>query len=161
MRSAREVILAWVEAFNRRDAEAAAALYHDDATNLQVAIGQPLVGRVAILEDLRAFFRAFRDSFTKVEGMLEDGEWVALEWSGGGTWRGVLGGQSATGRAFTLRGSGFFHVVEGKIKFQRGYWDRATWFGQLGLPISEAGVVIDNDDRDPSYIVEPAREVPP
>jgi len=48
----------------------------------------------------------------------------------------VLGGQSATGRAFTLRGSGFFYVVEGKIKFQRGYWDRATWFGQLGLPIS-------------------------
>jgi steroid delta-isomerase-like uncharacterized protein len=136
MRSAREVILAWVDAFNRRDAEAAAALYHDDATNLQVAIGQPLVGRAAILEDLRAFFRAFPDSFTKVEGMLEDGEWVALEWSGGGTWRGVLGGQSATGRAFTLRGSGFFHVVEGKIKFQRGYWDRATWFGQLGLPIS-------------------------
>jgi len=26
--------------------------------------------------------------------------------------------------------------VEGKIKFQRGYWDKATWFGQLGLPIS-------------------------
>src|SRR5262249_21333092 len=59
MRSAREVILAWVDAFNRRAAEAAAALYHDDSTNLQVAIGQPLVGRAAILEDLRAFFRAF------------------------------------------------------------------------------------------------------
>jgi len=27
-------------------------------------------------------------------------------------------------------------VVEGKIKFQRGYWDKATWFGQLGLPLS-------------------------
>ena len=80
MASAREVILAWVDAFNRRDAEA--------------------------------------------------------EWSGGGTWRGVLGEQAANGRAFTLRGSGFFHVVQGKIKFQRGYWDKATWFGQLGLPIS-------------------------
>ena len=44
MGSAREVILAWVDAFNRRDAEAAAALYHDDATNLQVAIDEPLVG---------------------------------------------------------------------------------------------------------------------
>jgi len=136
MGSAREVILAWVDAFNRRDAEAAAALYHDDATNLQVAIGQSLVGRPAILEDLRGFFRAFPDNFTKVEGLLEDGEWVALEWSGGRTWRGALGGQPANGRAFTLRGSGFFHVVQGKIKFQRGYWDKATWFGQLGLPIS-------------------------
>jgi len=87
MRSAREVILAWVDAFNRRDAEAA-ALYHDDATNLQVAVGQPLVGRTAIHEDLRTFFGAFPDTFTKMEGLLEDGEWVALEWSGGGTWRG-------------------------------------------------------------------------
>ena len=56
MGSAHEVILAWVDACNRRDAEAAAALYHDDATNLQIAIGQPLVGRPAILEDLRTWF---------------------------------------------------------------------------------------------------------
>ena len=56
MGSAREVILAWVVACNRRDAGAAAALYHDDATNLQIAIGQPLVSRPAILEDLRTWF---------------------------------------------------------------------------------------------------------
>ncbi len=135
MPSPREVILAWVDAFNRRDAEAAAALYHEDATNLQVAVGQPLVGRAAIHDDLRNFFGAFPDTFTKVEGLLEDGEWVALEWSGGGTWRGEFAGQPANGRAFTLRGSGFFRVLQGKIKFQRGYWDKATWFGQLGLPI--------------------------
>jgi pimeloyl-ACP methyl ester carboxylesterase len=40
-----------------------------------------------------------------------------------------------TGRTFTLRGCGFFQIVDGKIRSQRGYWDRATWFNQLGLPI--------------------------
>jgi hypothetical protein len=24
--------------------------------------------------------------------------------------------------------------VSGRIQFQRGYWDEATWFGQLGIP---------------------------
>jgi limonene-1,2-epoxide hydrolase len=34
-----------------------------------------------------------------------------------------------------LRGCGFFQIENGKIIFQRGYWDKATWFGQVGLPI--------------------------
>jgi len=44
-------------------------------------------------------------------------------------------GQPANGRSFTLQGCGFFQVSGGKIKFQRGYWDKATWFGQLGIPL--------------------------
>jgi ketosteroid isomerase-like protein len=61
MRSPRDVVLAWVDAFNRRDALAAAGLYHDDAVNAQVAAGRPAVGRQAALEEFLAFFRAFPD----------------------------------------------------------------------------------------------------
>jgi steroid delta-isomerase-like uncharacterized protein len=135
MGTPREVVEAWVAAFNRRDAHAAAALYHDDATNAQVAAGEPTVGRQAILEDLLGFFRAFPDTYTHVENLFEDGEWAILEWSGGGTWRGEIAGLPPNGRSFTLRGCGFFRVVNGKIQFQRGYWDKATWFGQLGIPL--------------------------
>jgi nicotinamidase-related amidase len=35
-----------------------------------------------------------------------------------------------------LRGCGFFHVVNGKIKFQRGYWDKLSFLRLQGLPIS-------------------------
>jgi len=135
MMRARQVVLAWIEAFNQRDADAAAALYHEDATNLQVALGEPVVGRNAIRDGLAQFFGAFPDSYTNVESLIEEGEWAALEWSGGGTWRGDFAGWKPNGRSFVLRGSGFFHVVDGRILFQRGYWDRATWFGQLGLPV--------------------------
>ena len=131
--SPRDVVEQWVAAFNARDAHAAAALYHEDATNWQVAAGDPAVGRQTILGDLVSFFRAFPDSFTQVENLFEDGEWAMLEWFGGGTWRGEFAGSSPNGKSFTLRGCGFFHVVDGKITFQRGYWDRATWFGQLGI----------------------------
>jgi steroid delta-isomerase-like uncharacterized protein len=125
----------WAASFDRRDAAGAAALYHEDAINIQVAEREPVRGRQAILNSFISFFRAFPDSYTRVEHIFEDGEWAVIEWSGGGTMRGEFAGHSPTGRSFTLRGCGFFNVVNGTIRFQRGYWDRATWFGQLGLPL--------------------------
>lgn len=44
-----------------------------------------------------------------------------------------VAGMAPNGRSFTLRGCGFFDVTEGGICFQRGYFDKATWFGQLGI----------------------------
>jgi steroid delta-isomerase-like uncharacterized protein len=135
MKKPREVIEEWVTAFNARDAARAAALYRDDATNWQVAAGPPIVGNHAIKQDLTEFFLAFPDSVTNIENLFEDGQWAILEWSGGATWQGEFAGMAPNGRAFTLQGCGFFHVVDGKIKYQRGYWDRATWFKQLRIPV--------------------------
>jgi steroid delta-isomerase-like uncharacterized protein len=107
----------------------------DHATNWQVAAGPPVVGNHAIKHDLTEFFLAFPDSVTNIENLFEDGQWAMLEWSGGATWQGEFAGMAPNGRAFTLQGCGFFHVVDGKIKYQRGYWDRATWFKQLRIPV--------------------------
>ena len=96
--SPREVVLAWVEAFNRRDADAAAALYHEDAVNLQVAAGEPTVGRRAMRDGFAYFFRAFPDNYTTPVNLLQDGEWAVLEWEGGGTWRGEFAGQPPNAR---------------------------------------------------------------
>ena len=54
-----------------------------------------------------------------VENIFEDGQWAILEW------KDPLG----------LRGCGFFHVVNGKILFQRGYWDKLSFLKQHNLPI--------------------------
>jgi steroid delta-isomerase-like uncharacterized protein len=131
----KDVLLKWVDAFNRRDADALAPLYHPDATNHQVAVGEPAFGREAIVRDARSLFAAFPDSDTRVEALHEAGEWVMLEWSGGGTWRGEFAGRPPNGKTFAMRGCGFFRVVGGLIVFQRGYWDRAGWFLQLGIPV--------------------------
>ncbi|WP_222950703.1 nuclear transport factor 2 family protein [Sphingomonas sp. JC676] len=86
-----------------------AALYHADAVNHQV-VRDPVVGRDAI----RAMFAG---EFAQVEmvcvpeNRFADGEWAILEW------RDPLG----------LRGCGFFRVIEGRIAFQRGYWDRLSF----------------------------------
>lgn len=116
----RELVEAWVEAFNRADSKALAAFYAEDATNHQVA-ERPVEGRDAIE-------KMFADGFASakmecvVENMFEDGEWAILEW------RDPLG----------LRGCGFFHVLDGRIVFQRGYWDKLSFLKAQGLPLPDA-----------------------
>jgi hypothetical protein len=112
----RQLVEAWVEAFNRADPDALAAFYAEDATNHQVA-ESPVRGRAAIREMFAAGFAA-ADMVCLVEQILEDGEWAILEW------RDPLG----------LRGCGFFHVVRGEIVFQRGYWDKLSFLRAHGLP---------------------------
>jgi limonene-1,2-epoxide hydrolase len=113
----RELVLAWVDAFNKADSQALANLYTETAINHQVA-EPPVVGRAAILDMFRAGFEA-ADMVCIVENIFEDGEWAILEW------RDPLG----------LRGCGFFHVVAGQIIFQRGYWDKLTFLRQHHLPL--------------------------
>lgn len=113
----KEVLQAFIEAFNRADADALADLYAKDAINHQVA-ESPVEGREAIR---RMFVESFASATMVciVENLFEDGEWAIMEW------RDPLG----------LRGCGFFHVVDGKIVFQRGYWDKLSFLRVQGLPL--------------------------
>ena len=113
----REVVRRWVEAFNRADAAALAEFYHEDATNHQ-APQEPVVGRAAIRARFMAEFAAAK-MVCLVENLFQDGEWAILEW------RDPLG----------LRGCGFFHVTQGRIAFQRGYWDKLSFLRLHGLSI--------------------------
>jgi limonene-1,2-epoxide hydrolase len=111
----RDLVQTWVEAFNRADADALAALYHADAINHQVA-ESPVEGRDAIRVMFAAGFAA-ADMVCMPENLFEDGEWAILEWS------------DPKG----LRGCGFFHVIDGRISFQRGYWDKISFLKLHGL----------------------------
>lgn len=115
----RQLVQAWVEAFNRTDVEALAAFYTEDATNHQVA-ESPVHGREAIRQMFAAGFASAK-MVCIVENIFEDGEWAILEW------RDPLG----------LRGCGFFHVVEGMIVCQRGYWDKLSFLRSQNLPLPE------------------------
>lgn len=115
----RETVKTWVDAFNRADVEALASLYSEDAINHQVAEA-PVAGKAAIRAMFSAEF-ARAKMVCIVENIFEDGEWAILEW------KDPLG----------LRGCGFFHVVNGKIMFQRGYWDKLSFLRMHGLPVPQ------------------------
>jgi hypothetical protein len=113
----KDVVKAWVEAFNRGHPDEMAGFYNDDAVNHQVA-REPVVGRAAIRE---MFARDFAEAemVCIAENIFEDGDWAILEW------RDPLG----------LRGCGFFQILNDKIVFQRGYWDKLSFLKQHGLPL--------------------------
>lgn len=113
----RDLVRLWVDTFNRADADALAAFYMEDAVNRQVA-NPPVEGRAAI-RDLFAREFAAAKMVCIVENIFEDGDWAILEW------RDPLG----------LRGCGFFKVENGKITFQRGYWDKLSFLKMHRLPI--------------------------
>ena len=115
----KELVKVFVEAFNRADVEALANFYSETAINHQVA-NSPVEGRDAIRQMFVEEF-ATAKMVCIIENIFEDGEWAILEW------RDSLG----------LRGCGFFQVVEGKIVFQRGYWDKLSFLKQHSLPFPE------------------------
>jgi ketosteroid isomerase-like protein len=115
--SPRQLVEEWVRRFNAGDASGLAALYHDDAVNHQV-VQEPVRGRDAICAMFEREF-AGAEMTCIIETIHEAGDVAALEW------RDPLG----------LRGCGFFTVREGRIAFQRGYWDRLSFLKMHGLPI--------------------------
>ncbi len=114
----KEVLLKWIELFNQGDAKQLAELYHSDAINHQVA-NKPIKGKAAIK-------KMFETEFSKAEmtcipeNLFEDGNWAILEW------KDPLG----------LRGCGFFQIIDDRIQFQRGYWDKLSFLELHNLPVT-------------------------
>ena len=116
-RQPKALILKWVDLFNAGNAAGLSDLYEEDAVNHQVT-QDPVHGRAAIREMFAREFAA-ADMTCIVENLFEDGDWAILEW------RDPKG----------LRGCGFFHVPNGRIRFQRGYWDKLSFLRLNGLPL--------------------------
>ncbi len=118
--SPSDVVRRWVTRFNAADTDGLMALYAEDAVNHQVVFEEPLHGRDAIRKMFEIDF-ARAQMVCQVENLFECGEWAILEWV------------DPNG----LRGCGFFHVQDGFIVLQRGYFDQLTFFRRQGLPVPE------------------------
>ncbi|AFD09426.1 nuclear transport factor 2 family protein [Solitalea canadensis] len=111
----KEIVEKWVRAFNDADVNTLLSLYADNAINHQVA-NEPIVGKESIRKMFNEEFGRAK-MVCNVENIFEDGEWAILEW------KDPLG----------LRGCGFFFVVDDKIRFQRGYWDKLSFLKLYSL----------------------------
>ncbi len=113
----KEVLELWIETFNKGDAKGLSELYHEDAINHQV-VTDPVIGRENI-------YKMFVNEFALAkmvcipENIFEDDKWAIMEW--------------VDPKGF--RGCGFFHITNGKIKFQRGYMDKLSFLKMNNLPI--------------------------
>lgn len=117
MATPKHILEHWITAFNKADVETLTDLYSDDAINHQVA-NEPVVGKEAI----KAMFTKELVNVEMVcipENIFETGEWAIMEW------------KDPKG----FRGCGFFHIVNNKIIFQRGYWDTLSFQRVHNIPL--------------------------
>ncbi len=113
----KDMLLNWVDTFNRNDAEALSKLYREDATNHQV-VTDPIVGRDAIYENFAKEFSE-AEMVCVLENIFQEGEWAMMEW------------KDPKG----FRGCGFFNFIGDEIAFQRGYMDSLSFRKANNLPL--------------------------
>lgn len=126
-----------VDAINRHDAEAFAALNAPDATAIDPQYEEPLRGRDALRKDVDDFFQAFPDLQARLATVIGSGDTVAYEVELSGTHKGPLasptGAIPATGKRVQLRVAGFDRVAGNLITEERRYYDLAGLMQQLGV----------------------------
>jgi ketosteroid isomerase-like protein len=113
----RELIEAGVEAFNTRGVDRIVGFYSEDATNHQLPEA-PVTGRDAI----RAMFKR---ELAPAEMVLFPK--TSLRMGNGAFSNGAI--------RLVCGDAGFFHIVNGQIVLQRGYWDKLTFLKIHGLPL--------------------------
>lgn len=126
-----------VDAINRHDANAFAALYATGAMAHDPQYPEPLKGRDAIRKDIGDFFQAFLDLQARLVRVLASGDTVASEVELSGTHKGSLAAPTGTipptNRRVQLRVAAFDRVEGDMIMESRRYYDLAGLMQQLGL----------------------------
>lgn len=115
----KNVVKAWVEAFNSKDLDALSDFYREDASNHQVA-EETARGRAAISKCLpKVSTRRRWCASPRIFLKMENGQFSS----------GVIPKVSAT--------CGFLHIVDAKIVLQRGCWGKLTFLLTNGLSLLE------------------------
>ena len=125
--------LKWIDAYNRHNIDQLIALYDEHATNVQLPWEKLIQGQEAIRLTYTNTFNAFPDIHIEAENLIEQGQWITLEWIFSGTMKGPFAGHAPNNNAFNMRGCEVFKIVNEKILQQHGYWDKSTLLKQLKL----------------------------
>ena len=126
---ARAIADAYVRAWNQHDTAALDTLLAPDATHEDLAQNFSGKGPAAVVAFMRREIAVQPDFNWHVTNTIEDGGFVALEW----TWASTYTGQDPSGRKVTKkhiagRGSSVAEIQNGKIKRFTDYYDGTSFF---------------------------------
>jgi steroid delta-isomerase-like uncharacterized protein len=133
-----DIVRRLADAMNRRDANAEATLFAQDAVRYNPMTPEGLRGRETIRKVSENLAKAFPVLNVSVLHISAKGDTVAAEWVATGRHSGALelptGSLPPTNREVTIRGANFYRFNrEGLISEDRGYYDMASFLQQLGL----------------------------
>jgi steroid delta-isomerase-like uncharacterized protein len=119
-------------AWARRDAQALAAEYSDDAEIASPMFGRH-AGRAAIEQSYRSAFRIFPDWSFVGEEVVIDGDNAVQIFTVSATHTHEFLGLPGSGRTFQIHGALHFRFENGRIAFERRIYDFTGLLVQLGV----------------------------
>lgn len=133
--SPRQVLDAWLAAWNAHDMQAAETLLAEDVEYFDGGFSGIQRGRAAAIEQgVSVFMRGVPDLHWALRGEpIVGADSIAWEWTFTGTNTGTWGGIPATRQSIQLKGVSVMRVRGGKIAQVSTYYDTGTLNRQLGL----------------------------
>lgn len=129
---AKDVVRQYVDAFNRGDMNGLRSLLAEDA-EIQGVFGKGL------FEKIEPIWRQLIEGYgmqLKIQGLVAEGNIVAVRYVESGSFRAPAFGNQPTGRSYELIAMEWFEITGGKIKRRWGARDAASQARQLGIPLS-------------------------
>ena len=126
---AKQVVLKYVDAFNNGDLHELHSLLADDA-EIQGVFGKGL------FEKIEPVWRQLIEGYgmqLNVQGIIAEGNIVAVRYVESGTFRAPAFGHQPTGKSYELVAMEWFEIEDGKIKRRWGARDGASQARQLGI----------------------------
>lgn len=131
--SARAIMEAYFDAFNKHDPKAVAALFSKGGKYIDSAVSSGVEGK-AFEDYLQGHYAAFPDaSYQLLQTIVDSDGLVSCEWRFKGTNTGPLGNSPATNRGVEVLGASILQVIGDKIAWLHGYYDRRNLLRQLGM----------------------------
>jgi len=127
----KQIVLAYVNAFNRADIEALTDLFASDALVYGVLGWGNLDQVVPIWREIKAAF----DIQLQVESIIAEDDIVGVRYVERGASVGSFRGGPVTGKSFEVVAMEWFVIKEGKIHRRWGARDNAAQLLQMGLPL--------------------------
>ncbi len=125
------------EAANAHDVDRIAGSVDDAYVCESDTLLEPIQGREAYRELLRAYYRVFPDIRYDIDQMLASGDFVVTRMRLSGSHQGEFRGIRATGRKFELHLCHVDQIKKGKIGRAWVYWDTGTLQRQIA-PTADA-----------------------
>jgi steroid delta-isomerase-like uncharacterized protein len=127
----KQVVLQYVDAFNRGDLDRLRSLLAEDA-EIQGVFGK------GMFERIEPIWRQLIEGYAmhlEVQDLIGEGNVVAVRYIESGTFRAPAFGKQPTGKSYELVAMEWFEIEAGKIKRRWGARDAASQARQLGIPL--------------------------
>ena len=125
----KNVVLKYVEAFNRADYDALRQLFTEDALVYGVLGWGGIDKAMDIWREIKEVFAIQLN----VEALAAEGDTVAARYTERGTSVGQFRGQAPTGKSYEVVAMEWFVIKDGRIHRRWGARDSAAQFRQMGL----------------------------